>query len=679
MRYKLARIGLLGLLFPLLVLLTACGQQSKIESSQMRIDFDSQMKSRVVVRNGAEDKVLGQFRASEYLIENGEPRQDFELKSSRVESIQDGLGKGVRTILLGSAGELEKEVSVDLYDDFPEMAVFRVSYTNRGPIELPVEAWVNNEYAIDSNNAEPPFWSFQGSSHEDRRDWVRPLEVGASERNYMGMNDSDYGGGIPVVAVWRPDAGIAVGHLAQVPKLNSLPVAVPDPSHAELGVRFDLDQNLQPGQTLETLPTFVTTFKGDYFSALETYRHVMMRRGIHFEGFPETSYEPIWCAWGYERNFTMDQIYGTLPKVKELGLKWAVLDDGWQTAEGDWYLDPKKFPRGDKDMLQLTSTIRKAGLRPKLWWVPLAVDPGTDLITQHPDYVLLNPDGKYQDISWWNSYYLCPAYPPVREYTMNLVRKILSDWDYDGLKIDGQHLNAVPPCTNPAHHHARPEESVEAVPEFFREIYETAKSIKPDAVVEICPCGTTFSFFNMPGMNQPVSSDPLSSWQIRLKGKTYKALMGSDVPYYGDHVELSDRRSDFASTIGIGGVPGTKFTWPVGAMKKSRIDLTPEKEEIWAHWLDIYRTTQLPKGEYLGKLYDIGYDRPETHAIRKDDRMYYAFYADSYSGPVELRGLSEGQYKVRDYVNSKDLGTVEGPTGRLEVSFEHNLLIEASQ
>jgi len=671
--------GLLALVFPLLVFLTGCQQQSKIESPQMRIDFDSQMKSRVVVRNGEEDKVLGPFHASEYLIANGEPLQEFELSGSRAEPIQDGIGKGVRTILVGTAGNLEKEVSVDLYDDFPEMAIFRVTYTNRGPIALPVEAWINNEYGIDSNNADPPFWSFQGSSHEDRRDWVRPLEVGYSERNYMGMNDSDYGGGIPVAAIWRPDAGLAVGHLAQVPKLNSLPVAMPDASHAELGVRFDLDQNLEPGKTLETLPTFVATFKGDYFSALKAYRNVMIRRGVHFGDFPETSYEPIWCAWGYQRNFTMKQIYGTLPKVKELGLKWAVLDDGWQTAEGDWHLDPKKFPRGDKDMLRLTSTIRKAGLRPKLWWVPLAVDPGTDLIKEHPDYVLLNPDGKYQDISWWNSYYLCPAYPPVREYTMNLVRKILSDWDYDGLKIDGQHLNAVPPCTNPAHHHARPEESVEAVPEFFREIYETAKSVKPDAVVEICPCGTTFSFFNMPDTNQPVSSDPLSSWQIRLKGKTYKALMGPNVPYYGDHVELSDRRSDFASTIGIGGVPGTKFTWPVGAMKDSRIDLTPEKEQIWAHWFEIYRTTQLPKGEYLGELYDIGYDRPETHAIRKDGRMYYAFYADSYSGPVELRGLGKGSYQVRDYVDSKDLGTVEGPTGHLDVSFEHNLLIEATQ
>ena len=32
---------------------------------------------------------------------------------------------------------------------------------------------------------------------------------------------------------------------------------------------------------------------------------------------PDSSYGPIWCAWGYERNFTAEQVYGTLPKAKE--------------------------------------------------------------------------------------------------------------------------------------------------------------------------------------------------------------------------------------------------------------------------------------------------------------------------------------------------------------------------
>ena len=33
----------------------------------------------------------------------------------------------------------------------------------------------------------------------------------------MGMTASDYGGGTPVVDVWRRDCGIAVGHLEPAP------------------------------------------------------------------------------------------------------------------------------------------------------------------------------------------------------------------------------------------------------------------------------------------------------------------------------------------------------------------------------------------------------------------------------------------------------------------------------
>jgi alpha-galactosidase len=321
--------------------------------------------------------------------------------------------------------------------------------------------------------------------------------------------------------------------------------------------------------------------------------------------------------------------------------------------------------------------IHDDGLKAKLWWVPMAVDPGTDLLRDHEDYLLLNEDGSTQDISWWNAYYLCPAYAPVQEYTVALVKTIIGEWGYDGLKIDGQHLNGAPPCYNPAHDHERPEEAVEAVPELFRLIYEAAREIKPNAVVEICPCGATYSFFHLPYMNQPVSSDPESSFQVRLKGKTLKALMGPSAPYYGDHVELSDGGEDFASSVGVGAVIGTKFTWPPGAAAKDRSDLTPEREEAWKHWFEIYTAKMLPKGAYRGELYDLGFDRPETHAIEKEGNLHYAFFADTWSGPVELRGLEEKGYRIVDYVNDVEIGTATGPTASLDVEFQGSLLVEA--
>ena len=49
------------------------------------------------------------------------------------------------------------------------------------------------------------------------------------------------------------------------------------------------------------------------------------------------------------------------------------------------------------------------------------------------------------------------------------------------------------------------------------------------------------------------------------------------------------------------------------------------------------------------------------------------------SGEVELRGLDAGKtYKVTDYVNQKDYGTVTGPTAKSRSDFTGNLLLEAA-
>jgi alpha-galactosidase len=288
----------------------------------------------------------------------------------------------------------------------------------------------------------------------------------------------------------------------------------------------------------------------------------------------------------------------------------------------------------------------------------------------------LNEDGSKQKISWWNSYYLCPADRRVVEYHKALVRKILLDWGFDGLKLDGQHMNGAPACYNPAHHHPSPEESVEAMPDFFRAIYETAQSVKPGALVEFCPCGTSFSFFTMPYFNMSVASDPRGSFQVRSKAKTLKALMGDNLPFFGDHVELSDGGNDFASTLGVGGVVGTQFVLPSLVQKRSKSDLTPARQAHFEKWLRIYREKMLSRGQYLGQLYDIGFDVPETHVIRRDQTMYYAFFAKQWTGPVDLRGLDHRKYSVVDYVNGTRYGTVSGPKPKLPVAFTGHLLLE---
>ena len=650
----------------------------QIQGGNLRIEFDNRLRSRPVALFGKTETVMGPFTASETVTTAGTTWTGFLLSSQKHERTKDSFGQGDRLIVEGKAGTLTKIVTATVYDDFPTMAFFEVQYTNTGKTNLAIKSWTNNAYTLNAQPGVgmPAFWSYQSGSYEKRPNWVLPLRTGFRQQNYQGMNASDYGGGTPIVDVWRRDVGMAVGHVEPRPKLISLPVSMPNPAQARIAVRFTKDISLSPGESFHTFRTFVAVHRGDYFGTLADYRRFMMKQGFQTATAPDDAFGAIWCAWGYGRSVQPQQVYDTLPTVKHLGFVWVTLDDGWQNNVGDWALDPKKFSHGDADMKALVDRIHQEGFKAQLWWSPLSAVPDSNLLRDHPDYELLNRDGSSRKVSWWNSYYLCPADRRVVEYHKALARKILVDWGFDGLKLDGQHMNGVPACYNPAHHHAQPEDSVEALPDFFRAIYETAQAVKPGTLVEFCPCGTAFSFFTMPHFNMSVASDPEGSFQVRSKAKTLKALMGDNIPFFGDHVELSDGGNDFASTLGVGGVVGTQFVLPSLVTKHGKSDLTPEREKEFEKWLRIYRDKMLSKGHYLGQLYDIGFDVPETHAIRKDQTVYYAFFAKQWKGPVELRGLEDRNYTVVDYVTGKKLGTVPGRRAHLAVEFAGNLLVE---
>ena len=651
---------------------------AQIQGGNLRIEFDNHLRTRVVARFNKSETLMGPFTASETVTTADKVWTGFLQSSQKHERTKDAFGEGERLTVEGKAGTLTKIVSVTVYDDFPAMAFFDVQYTNTGTSKLAIKNWTNNAYTVNAQRGVggPAFWSYQSGSYEKRPNWILPLHTKFRQDNYQGMNADDYGGGTPVIDVWRRDVGIAVGHVEPRPKLVSLPVSMPDPAHARVAIRFTKDISLSPGESFHTFRTFVAIHQGDYFRALSDYRRFMMKQGFQMATAPSDAFGAIWCAWGYGRTVQPQQVYGSLPTAKRLGFTWVTLDDGWQNNVGDWQLDPKKFPNGDADIKALVDRIHQEGFKAQLWWSPLSAVPDSELLRDHSDYELLNRDGSTRKVSWWNSYYLCPADRGVVEYHKALVRKILVDWGFDGLKLDGQDMNGVPACYNPAHHHAQPEESVEALPDFFKAIYDTAQSVKPGALVEFCPCGTAFSFFTMPHFNMSVASDPRGSFQVRSKAKTLKALMGDDVPFFGDHVELSDGGNDFASTVGVGGVVGTQFVIPSLVAKRSRSDLTPSREKEFEKWLRIYREKMLSRGQYLGQLYDIGFDAPETHAIRKDQAMYYAFFAKEWKGPVELRGLEDRNYTVVDYVTGKSLGTVSGHSAHLPIAFNEHLLLE---
>jgi alpha-galactosidase len=667
------------------IVLFSCNKPTTISNGKLQLEINSNLETKIASLSPGTKPLMKDFAVSEYLACEKFDAKLFDQKSLSTRPVSDQRGTGTRSVLTGVFDKngyvVEKKLIITVYDSFPDMAFLRLQYINKGQRDIQVIKWVNSSYQVISADDTPAFWSFQGSSTNERKDWILPVDSTFSQKNFMGMNNTDYGGGIPLIDLWRKDTGIAIGHVELKPCLVSLPMEKDKyDKWAQMSLEYKYSKPLHfaPGDTLKTFTTFVSVHNGDCFTTLKTYSKFMQASGVRLAPVESDAYEAVWCAWGYENRFTVSEIMGTLPKVKKLGLKWIDIDYGYQQALGDWVPDHSKFPNGSSDMRKMVDRIHAMGLKAKLWWAPLAIDPCSQLLAQNPDMPLLNSDGAPQFITFWNSYYMSPVYSKTINHTREVLKMFLKDWDFDGLKMDGMHLNCVPPDYNLKHELKYPEQSFENLPGFFQTVYETAHSYKSNAVLQLCPCGTAMSYFNMPWTNQTVASDPASSWQIRLKGMTYKALLGKTA-YYGDHVELSDGGDDFASQIGIGAVLGTKFTWPRDNpfAVEGHFVLTPQKEKIWKKWIEIYNGKMLSKETYLGGLYDIGYDKPETHVIRKSDTLFYAFYSPDWKGKIELRGLKKGVFRIYDYVNDKDLGKVNSSDPTLTVSFHKYLLIEA--
>ena len=594
---------------------------------------------------------------------------------------------------------IERHSTVQAVAGYEGLEVIETYYVNHGQ-PVTVRAYELCHTVLEPSDS--VVWSLQPSSTSARMDWVLPIKQGFSKQNYLGMNNSDYGGGIPVLDLWQRDEGVAIGLFEPVLRMISMPVEWKRYDNKVTAcLHYDLPEPvvLEKGDTLFCFKSFRYTHQGDYYNALRTFsRYMQEYEGIQMKPSEPEAFEPVWCAWGYQRLFTIDEVVGTLDKVAELGFRWVDVDDGYQIAEGDWNTN-SRFPGGDKDMRRMTDEIHKRGMKAKLWWAPLAADPDTKLVKEHPEMLLLTDEWAREYITWWDSWYLSPVNPAVDAYTHDLLKMFLQTWDFDGLKIDGQHLNCCLPDYNPASGLNSAWEAPEQMPTYFGKVYDEARAYKPDAVIQVCPCGCAVNYWLIPQINQAVASDPMSSRQVRMKRKAY-AAMAPDLAYYGDHVELTDGGNDFASQIGTGAVIGTKFTYPKDNpySPDGSFLLTQEKEQLIRKWMRIYKENNLSRGEYLN-LYTWGYDYPEAHVIRQNGALYYAFYVDpvaplgamdpehvdkaevpapTYSGTIELRGLDpQKTYTAAEY--TADLPrefTVEGSNPKIDVTFERNYLLK---
>jgi hypothetical protein len=117
----------------------------------------------------------------------------------------------------------------------------------------------------------------------------------------------------------------------------------------------------------------------------------------------------------------------------------------------------------------------------------------------------------------------------------------------------------------------------------------------------------------------------------------FSFLKGMDHSTAAEKADQLLRETGMLENIGTGGVISTRFTLQDG---NNETILSPEKKIRWLKYHQLYRQKMLSKADYLN-LYDIVFDKPESHVISKGDTLYYAFYQESWDDLIECTPVIE--------------------------------------
>ena len=258
----------------------------------------------------------------------------LDFQQAQVHEAIGKMGAGKRVEIparpLGPSGtDLQRVLALEVYDKFPNILLSTVEYKNTGASEIAIEKSVNQRRRLnarlDDAKAQPwEMWSFHGASYDWGKDDVVKLTPAFSQPNVMGeMVKGGYGGGIPVVAFWTRQVGEAVGHVETIPISAAIPAKVAADGRVNTEVDYAANVTLKPGETYSTPRSFVSVFAGDFYEPLRIWSSVLQKEGWDLPKPSSEAYNVSWCGWGYEANVTPAQMLGTIPKLKEMGIKWV--------------------------------------------------------------------------------------------------------------------------------------------------------------------------------------------------------------------------------------------------------------------------------------------------------------------------------------------------------------------
>lgn len=184
---------------------------------------------------------------------------------------------------------------------------------------------------------------------------------------------------------------------------------------------------------------------GEYDEAFDRYFDLM---GVKSREMKKRVGYTTW--YNYYGNIRADVVKRDLDSISKLDTKIDCfqIDDGYQTAIGDWLsTDKKKFPDG---MKKVAEDIHANDMLAGLWLAPFAGVKTSTLFKEHEDWFIKDKNGKpYNTGHNWGGFYSLDIYNEgVRDYLKHVFDVVLNDWGYDLVKLDFLYGACVLPMHN---------------------------------------------------------------------------------------------------------------------------------------------------------------------------------------------------------------------------------------
>ncbi|MHB8381236.1 MAG: glycoside hydrolase family 36 protein [Candidatus Binataceae bacterium] len=166
------------------------------------------------------------------------------------------------------------------------------------------------------------------------------------------------------------------------------------------------------------------------------------------------AYQRGWCSWyHYFHAISEDSMRANLRALAEIRAEFPIevvqLDDGFQSALGDWDTTNAKFPGG---LARMAEEIRSAGFEPGIWTAPFLAARDARVMLEHPDWFIRHENGEPLRAGYnpnWTTaddkfaYALDPSNPAFADHLERLFRKLAVEFGYSYLKLDFLYAGAA--------------------------------------------------------------------------------------------------------------------------------------------------------------------------------------------------------------------------------------------